>query len=122
MTKKMKYRDHVISYLKKESLKIKELASVVGTLTATFPRNRLGLLYYRALDKCKTYALKKSMGNFEYRVTLSKDALLDGGEITKYLYQRAYSTLQSLSSYTLMPQMLIGGRHVRVCQQGCPGF
>ena len=45
--------------LEKESLKIRELASLIGTFTATFPGNKLGLLYYRALDKCKIYALKK---------------------------------------------------------------
>ena len=65
------------SCLEKEFLKIRELASLIGTLTATFPGNKLGLLYYRALYKCKIYTLKKSKGNFECRVTLSKDALLD---------------------------------------------
>ena len=65
------------SYLEKEFLKIRVLASLIGTLTATFPGNKLGPLQYRALYKCKTYTLKKSKGNFECRVTLSKDALLD---------------------------------------------
>ena len=65
------------SYFEKESLKIRELASLIETLTVTFPGNNLGPLYYRAFDKCKTYALKKSKGNFECRVALSEDALLD---------------------------------------------
>ena len=75
--RKDKIQSHVIPILRKESLKTRELASLIGTLTATFLGNKLGPLYYRALDKCKTYALKKSKGNFECRVTLSKDALLD---------------------------------------------
>ena len=75
--KKDKIQGSSNSCLQRESLKIRELASLIGTLTATFPGNKLGPLYYRALDKCKTYALKKSKGNFECRVTLSKNALLD---------------------------------------------
>ena len=75
--KKEKIEKSCDSYLVKESLKIRELASLIGTLTATFPKNRLGPLYYRALDKCKTRALKKSKGNFECRVTLPKGLLLD---------------------------------------------
>ena len=48
----------------------------VGNVTATLPGNKLGPLYYSALNKCKTYSLKKSKGNFECRVTLSKEALI----------------------------------------------
>ena len=45
-------------------------------LTATFRGNNLDHLYDKVLDKCKACALKKSKGNFESRVTLSKDAVL----------------------------------------------
>ena len=57
-------------YLEKEFLKISELASLIGIVTATIPENKLGPLCYRASDKCKTRALKKSKSNFECRVTL----------------------------------------------------
>ena len=66
--KKDKIQKLCNSYLQKESLRIRELVSLIGTLTATFPGNKLGPLYYRALDKCKTYVC---------RVTLSRDAVLD---------------------------------------------
>ena len=75
--KKDKIQKSCNSYLEKESLKIREVTSLIGTLTATFPGNKLGPLYYRALDKSKTYALKNSKGNFECRVTLLNNALLD---------------------------------------------
>ena len=64
------------SNLEKESLKIRELASLIGTLTATFPGSKLGHLYYTTLHECKAYALKNSKGNFQCRVTLSRDVLL----------------------------------------------
>ena len=48
-----------IYYLERESLKIRQLASLIGTRTITFLGNKLGPLYYRALDKCKKYALKR---------------------------------------------------------------
>ena len=65
MTKKKKYISHLIPILKKESLKIGEISSLIWTLTATFLVNKVVPLYYRALDKCKTPALKKSNSNIE---------------------------------------------------------
>ena len=75
--KKGKLQKSYNSFLEKECLKIRELATLIGTLTATFPGKKLGPQYYRGLNKCKTYALKKSIDNSECSVTLSKDALLD---------------------------------------------
>ena len=69
---KRKYRSHV-----KKSLEIREPASLIGTLTTNFTENKLGPPCYRALDKYKTCSPKKSKGNFECGVTLSKDGLLD---------------------------------------------
>ena len=75
--KKEKIQKSYNSYSEKESLKIREPASLIKTLSATFSGGRLDPLYYRALDKCKTRSLKKSKENFKSRVTVSKDALLD---------------------------------------------
>ena len=50
--------------IQKKSLKITEIASLIGTLTATFPGSKLGPLYYRPLDKCKTSALKNQRITF----------------------------------------------------------
>ena len=75
--KKGKLQKSYNSFLEKGCLKIRELATLIGTLTATFPGKKLGPQYDRGLNKCKTYALKKSIDNSECSVTLSKDALLD---------------------------------------------
>ena len=75
--KKGKLQKSYNSFLEKGCLKIRELATLIGTLTATFPGKKLGPQYYKGLNKCKTYALKKSIDNSECSVTLSKDALLD---------------------------------------------
>ena len=36
---------------------MRELSSLIETLTSTFPGNKFGPLYYRELDKCKTLGL-----------------------------------------------------------------
>ena len=116
--KKEKIQQWCISFLEKESLKIRELASLIGTLTATFVGNKLGHLYYRALDKCKTSALKKQNSNFDYTMTPSKDALPDlkwwwDNVITVAKSLRLSSTnftwsiLGYFDPYTLTPQILV---------------
>ena len=75
--KKEKIQKSCISNLEKKSLKIRELASFIGTLTATFWGNKLDFLSYKALNTFKTSALKKLKSNFEWRVRVSKDAFLD---------------------------------------------
>ena len=42
--KKEKIQKSCNSYLEKDSLKIRELASLIGSLTATFPGNKVGPL------------------------------------------------------------------------------
>ena len=44
---------------------MRELSSLIGTLTSTFPGNRFRPLYYRELDMCKTLVLKKAKDNFD---------------------------------------------------------
>ena len=62
---------------KKDKFAIRELSSLIGTLTSTFPGNKFGPLYYRELDKCKTLGLKKAKGNFNTPIKLTKEAILD---------------------------------------------
>ena len=64
-------------FFKKDSFTIRELSSLIGTLTSTFPGNKFGSLYYRELDKCKTLGLKKAKGNFDTLIKLTKEAILD---------------------------------------------
>ena len=60
--KKEKIQKSCNSYLEKDSLKIRELASLIGSLTATFPGNKVGPLSYRALDKCKSQRATLNVG------------------------------------------------------------
>ena len=74
------------SFLKTDSFPIRELSSLIGTLTSTFPGNNLGPLYYRELDKCKTLGLKKAKGNSDTSIKLTKEATLDLQWWIKNLY------------------------------------
>ena len=74
------------SFLKRDSFKIRELSSLIGTLISTFPGNTLGHLYYRQLDKCKTLGLKKAKGKFDTRIKLTEKAILDLQWWIKNLY------------------------------------
>ena len=56
--KKEKIQNTCFYYLEKESLKIRQLANIIGTLKATFPRKKSGSLYYIALHKSTTLNLR----------------------------------------------------------------
>lgn len=56
---------------------IRDLARVIGLITASFPGVMFGPLHYRALDVNKTTALKKAKGDFEKPVILSEYAIQD---------------------------------------------
>ena len=45
-------------------LPIRRLASVIGAVISLFPAFSSGKLYYRALEKDKTFAVKKSIWKF----------------------------------------------------------
>ena len=62
--KREKILESCKSFFKKDSFTIRELSSLIGTLTSTFPGKNYGLLYYRKLDKCKTLGLKKNKRQF----------------------------------------------------------
>ena len=63
------------SISKKQDLKIRDVASFIGTLTSTFPTNKYGPLYYRVVLKNKDDFLKVNKGNFNARIDLTKNAL-----------------------------------------------
>ena len=60
--------------LNKSKPTIREVAKVIGKIVASFPGVMHGPLYYRALEKNKTQALKEAKGNFEATMSLSTDA------------------------------------------------
>ena len=53
---------------------IREVARVIGMLTASFPGVMFGPLHYRHLDMDKTIALKLRKGNYNKTMTLSDEA------------------------------------------------
>ena len=53
---------HVLS---KTSLTIRELASLIGSLVATFPGVQFGPLHYRTLEHDKNHALRRASYNFD---------------------------------------------------------
>ena len=59
----------------KPKLTMRELASLIGTLTSSFPRNQFGPLYERAMLKLKDKSLKYDKGNFNAIIKLSEDTL-----------------------------------------------
>ena len=74
------------SFLKRDSFKIRELSSLIGTLISTFPGNTFRPLNYRQLDKCKTLGLQKGKGKFDTRIKLTEKAILDLQWWIKNLY------------------------------------
>ena len=64
--KKKKIYDKCQSISKKQDLKIRDVASFIGTLTSKFPAN--GPLYYRDILKNKEDFLRANKGNFNARI------------------------------------------------------
>ena len=62
-------------FQRKQNLKIREIASFIGTLTSTFPANEYVPLHYRAILKSKGDFLKLNKGNYNARIKLAVNAL-----------------------------------------------
>ena len=60
--------------LEKSFLSIREVASVIGKIVASFPGVMHGALYYRQLEKDKSQALVRTNGNFDGLMSLSPQA------------------------------------------------
>ena len=73
--KKKKIYDKCQSISKKQDLKIRDVASFIGTLTSIFPANEYRPLYYRAIWKNEDDFLKANKGNFNATIDLTKNAL-----------------------------------------------
>ena len=61
----------------KTSLTIRELASLISSLVATFPGVQFGPLHYRTLEHDKNHALRQASYNFDAKVVLSPGSKLD---------------------------------------------
>ena len=60
-----------------QTLSIRDLASLIGSLVATFPGVQFGPLHYRTLEHDKNLALQQSNYHFEAKVVLSTGSRLD---------------------------------------------
>ncbi len=58
-------------------MSIRDVPSVVGLIVSAFPAVKFGPLHYRALEFCKTGALKSFHGNFDHAMSLSNSAYED---------------------------------------------
>ena len=60
--------------LDKTKPSIRHVAKVIGKLVATFPATKYGPLWYRALEKDKTWALRTNNWHFDRTMNLSEEA------------------------------------------------
>ena len=65
------------SLLRNNLLKIRDVASAIGSLVAALPDISHGALHYRALESAKNAALALHQGNFNKKVSLPPAALAD---------------------------------------------
>ena len=64
-------------YLSRSSLKIEEVASIVGKIVSMFPGAQFGPLHYRETEKDKTKALTRNKGNYQARMSLSENSKVE---------------------------------------------
>ena len=58
--------------LNDKKLNIRRVARVIGMLTSSFPAVKYGPLYFRALEHCKSLAVKRHKGNYNATMTISE--------------------------------------------------
>ena len=75
--KACKIKEACQKLLQSHKTTIREVARVLGMLTASFPGVMFGPLHYRNLDMDKTAALKFSKGNYNKTMTISDEAKHD---------------------------------------------
>ena len=63
--------------LAQQTLSIRDLASLIGSLVATFPVVQFGPLHYRTLEHDKNLALRQSNYHFDAKVVLPPGSRLD---------------------------------------------
>ena len=77
MEKARKIKEACLKLLQSQKTTIREVARVIGMLTASFPGVMFGPLHSRNLDMDKTAALKFSRGNYNKTMTISDKAKHD---------------------------------------------
>eukprot|EP00794_Sanderia_malayensis_P002379 gene2379-2742_t len=64
-------------YNKNKMFTIRQVSSLIGSLTSSLPGVEFGQLHYRHIESDKNHALKENFGNFEAKMTLSDYSLAD---------------------------------------------
>ena len=62
---------------KDKKFTIRQISSLIGSLTSSFPGVEFGQLHYRHIESDKNHALKENFGNFEAKMKLSDYSLTD---------------------------------------------
>ena len=62
---------------KDKKFTIRQVSSLIGSLTSSFPGVEFGQLHYRHIESDKKHALKENFGNFEAKKKLSDYSLTD---------------------------------------------
>ena len=75
--KKTDLKEKLENLLERETLAIREVASVVGHMVASFPASVFGSFYYRNIERDKINALKITNGDFDKHIRLSEQAKSD---------------------------------------------
>ena len=75
--KKTDLKEKLENLLEKETLAIREVASVVGHMVASLPASVFGPLYYRNTERDKINALKIANGDFDKQMRLSEQTKSD---------------------------------------------
>ena len=75
--KMSKLENLCVQMLQQNVVKIRQLASLLGKISSSFPASDFGRLHYSGLERLKTSALAYHKGNFNAKICLDEDAVLD---------------------------------------------
>ena len=75
--RKVAIKEACIKLVKKGSPIIREVARVIGLMTASFLGIKYGPLHFRDLERCKSRAVKESKGSYDCTMKLDGLALCD---------------------------------------------
>ena len=75
--KKISIQEECLKLIGMTKPSIRQVASVIGKVVATFPASEFGPLWYRALERDKIWALRVNHGHFDRTMNLSREALVE---------------------------------------------
>jgi hypothetical protein len=75
--KKTKMKNLCSEILNRKCIKIRQIASLLGKISSSFPASKFGRLHYRGLERLKTRSLAFCNNNFNANTVLDNDAIKD---------------------------------------------